>query len=222
MPLEGEYEPSSWDWVREQVEEFEASGGQRANTFADTGLPIIVMTNRGNKKRPKLRKTPLMRVEHEGEYALIASVGGAPQNPVWYHNLKADPQVTVQDGAEVIDAVAEEVDGDERTAWWDRAVAAYSDYQVYQDATERRIPVFRHPPHPEQAGGERPGSVAQSATAPVQKSWITAGSADGPANMSKSDHADPGRWWGHWPTTSRARRSTRSSPRGWPGRCGAR
>ena len=83
-----------------------------------------------------------MRVEHEGEYALIASVGGAPQNPVWYHNLKADPQVTVQDGAEVIDAVAEEVEGDERAAWWDRAVAAYSDYQVYQDATERRIPVF--------------------------------------------------------------------------------
>ena len=139
MPLEGEYEPSSWDWVSEQVEEFEASGGQRANTFADTGLPIIVMTNRGNKSG-KLRKTPLMRVEHEGEYALIASVGGAPQNPVWYHNLKADPQVTVQDGAEVIDAVAEEVDGDERAAWWDRAVAAYSDYQVYQDATERRIP----------------------------------------------------------------------------------
>lgn len=141
MPLEGEYEPSSWDWVREQVAAFEASGGQEANTFADTGLPIIVMTNRGNKSG-KLRKTPLMRVEHEGAYALIASVGGAPQNPVWYHNLKADPQVTVQDGAEVIDAVAEEVEGDERAAWWDRAVAAYSDYQVYQDATERRIPVF--------------------------------------------------------------------------------
>lgn len=141
MPLEGEYEPSSWDWVREQVAAFEASGGQEANTFADTGLPIIVMTNRGNKSG-KLRKTPLMRVEHEGEYALIASVGGAPQNPVWYYNLKADPQVTVQDGAEVIDAVAEEVEGDERAAWWDRAVAAYSDYQVYQDATERRIPVF--------------------------------------------------------------------------------
>jgi deazaflavin-dependent oxidoreductase (nitroreductase family) len=141
MPLEGEYEPSSWDWVREQVAAFEASGGQEANTFADTGLPIIVMTNRGNKSG-KLRKTPLMRVEHEGAYALIASVGGAPQNPVWYHNLKADPQVTVQDGGEVIDAVAEEVEGDERAAWWDRAVAAYSDYQVYQDATERRIPVF--------------------------------------------------------------------------------
>ena len=125
--------PGSWDWVREQVEEFEASGGQRANACADAGLPIIVMTNRGNKSG-KLRKTPLMRVEHGGEYALIASVGGAPQNPVWYHNLKADPQVTVQDGAEVIDAVAEEVEGDERAAWWDRAVAAYSDYQVYQDA----------------------------------------------------------------------------------------
>ncbi|MCB1002911.1 MAG: nitroreductase family deazaflavin-dependent oxidoreductase [Acidimicrobiales bacterium] len=141
MPLEGEYEPSSWDWVREQVEEFEASGGERANTFADTGLPIIVMTNRGHKSG-KLRKTPLMRVEHGGEYALIASVGGAPSNPGWYHNVKADPHVTVQDGAEVIDAVAEEVDGDERAAWWDRAVAAYSDYQTYQDATERRIPMF--------------------------------------------------------------------------------
>lgn len=141
MPLEGEYEPSSWDWVREQVEEFEASGGQQANTFADTGLPIIVMTNRGHKSG-KLRKTPLMRVEHEGEYALIASVGGSPTNPGWYHNLLADPHVTVQDGAEVIDAVAEQVEGDERAVWWDRAVAAYSDYQTYQDATERRIPVF--------------------------------------------------------------------------------
>lgn len=141
MPLEGEYEPSSWDWVREQVEEFEASGGERANTFADTGLPIIVMTNRGHKSG-KLRKTPLMRVEHEGEYALIASVGGSPTNPGWYHNLLADPHVTVQDGAEVIDAVAEQVEGDERAVWWDRAVAAYADYQTYQDATERRIPVF--------------------------------------------------------------------------------
>lgn len=141
MPLEGEYEPSSWDWVREQVEEFEASGGQRANTFADTGLPIIVMTNRGHKSG-KLRKTPLMRVEHDGEYALIASVGGSPTNPGWYHNLVADPHVTIQDGAEVIDAVAEQVEGDERAAWWDRAVAAYADYQTYQDATERRIPVF--------------------------------------------------------------------------------
>lgn len=141
MVLEGDYEPSSWDWVREQVEEFEASGGQRANTFADTGLPIIVMTSRGNKSG-KLRKTPLMRVEHGGDYALIASQGGAPTNPFWYHNLKADPAVVIQDGADVFDAEAHEVDGDERAAWWDRAVAAYADYQVYQDATERRIPVF--------------------------------------------------------------------------------
>ena len=141
MPIEGEYEPSSWDWVREQVAAYEASGGEQANTLLDTGLPIVVVTTRGNKSG-KVRKMALMRVEHEGEYALIASVGGAPQNPVWYHNLKADPQITVQDGAEVIDAVAEEVEGDERDAWWERAVAAYSDYQVYQDATERRIPVF--------------------------------------------------------------------------------
>ena len=141
MPITGEYEPSTSAWVADQVAEYEASGGTRAATLMDTGIPVIIVTMLGARSG-KVRKIGLMRVEHEGEYALIASVGGAPQNPVWYHNLKADPQVTVQDGAEVIDAVAEEVEGDERAAWWDRAVAAYSDYQVYQDATERRIPVF--------------------------------------------------------------------------------
>ena len=142
MPLEGEYEPSTWDWVREQVAEYEASGGQRANTLLDTGLPIIIVTTRGNKSG-KLRKTALMRVEHEGEYALVASMGGAPKHPVWYFNLQADPTaVMIQDGPEPFDAVVREVDGEERDAWWERAVAAYPPYAEYQERTERRIPVF--------------------------------------------------------------------------------
>ena len=141
MPLEGEYEPSSWDWVREQVEEFEASGGERANTFADTGLPIIVMTNRGHKSG-KLRKTPLMRVEHDGEYAVVASLGGAPKHPVWYHNVKANPRVELQDGTESGDYEAREVFGGEKALWWERAVAAWPDYAEYQKKTDRQIPVF--------------------------------------------------------------------------------
>jgi F420H(2)-dependent quinone reductase len=142
MPLEGEYEPSTWDWVREQVAEYEASGGQRASTLLDTGLPIIIVTTRGNKSG-KLRKTALMRVEHDGEYALVASMGGAPKHPVWYFNLKADPTaVMIQDGPEPFDAVAREVEGEERDVWWERAVAAYPPYAEYQERTERRIPVF--------------------------------------------------------------------------------
>ena len=142
MPLEGEYVPSPWGWVREQVESYESSGGQRANTFLDTGLPVVIVTTRGNKSGT-LRKTPLMRVEHGGEYALVASMGGAPKNPVWYHNLKADPHaVTIQDGAEPFDADVREVTGDERAAWWERAVAAYPPYAEYQTKTERQIPVF--------------------------------------------------------------------------------
>ena len=142
MPLEGEYEPSPWEWVREQVERYEASGGREANTLRDTGLPIIIVTTRGNKSG-KLRKTPLMRVEHEGEYALIASMGGAPKHPVWYFNLKADPEaVTIQDGPAPFDAVVREVDGDQRAAWWDRAVALFPPYAEYQQKTERKIPLF--------------------------------------------------------------------------------
>ena len=142
MPLEGEYEPSPWDWVREQVEEYEASGGERANTLRDTGLPVIIVTTRGNKTG-KLRKTALMRVEHDGEYALVASVGGAPKHPVWYHNLKADPEaVMIQDGPEPFDARVREVNGQERDEWWERAVAAYPPYAEYQERTERQIPVF--------------------------------------------------------------------------------
>ena len=141
-PLEGEYEPSPYGWVREQVAEYEASGGRRANTLRDTGLPIVVVTTRGNKSG-KLRKTPLMRVEHGGEYALVASQGGLPRHPVWYHNLKADPEaVTIQDGPEPFDVRVRELTGDERAAWWDRAVAAYPPYADYQERTERQIPVF--------------------------------------------------------------------------------
>ena len=142
MPLEGEYEPSSWDWVREQVAEYEASNGERANTLRDTGLPIVVMTMRGAKSG-KLRKIPVMRVEHDGEYAIVASVGGAPNHPGWYHNLVADPTaLMIQDGPEPRDYVAREVSGAEREEWWARAVEAYPPYAEYQERTERVIPVF--------------------------------------------------------------------------------
>ena len=142
MPLSGEYEPSPQQWVRDQVEQYERSGGREANTLADTGLPIVLFTTRGNKSG-KLRKTPLMRVEHEGSYAMVASQGGAPKHPVWYFNLKADPTaLVVQDGPEPFDAVAREVTGQERAEWWERAVAAYPPYAEYQQKTEREIPVF--------------------------------------------------------------------------------
>ncbi len=142
MPLEGEYEPSPAEWVRDQVAEYESSGGERANTLRDTGLPIIVVTTRGNKSR-HLRKNPVMRVEHDGEYALVASKGGAPTNPVWYHNLVADPTaVVIQDGPEPFDAVVRQVTGEEKATWWARAVAAYPPYADYQAATTREIPVF--------------------------------------------------------------------------------
>jgi deazaflavin-dependent oxidoreductase (nitroreductase family) len=142
MPLHGDYEPSPAKWVRDQVAEYEESGGQRANTLRDTGLPIIVMTTRGSRSG-KLRKIPLMRVEHDGEYALVASVGGAPEHPVWYHNLVADPTaVTIQDGPEPFDAVVRLVEGDERAVWWERAVAAFPPYAGYQQRTDRTIPVF--------------------------------------------------------------------------------
>ena len=141
-PIEGEYEPSPWQWVRDQVETYERTGGREANTLGDTGLPVIILTTRGNKTG-KVRKTPLMRVEHDGEYALVASVGGAPKHPVWYFNLKSDPQsVTMQDGPEPFPVEVRELQGDERTLWWDRAVAAYAPYADYQERTKRVIPVF--------------------------------------------------------------------------------
>src|SRR5689334_11212511 len=122
MPLEGEYEPSPVGWVRDQVERYEASGGREATTLRDTGMPVVIVTNRGVKSG-KLRKTPLMRVEHEGAYAAIGSQGGAPQDPVWVANLKADPLVELRDGEQVWDMRARLVTGDERAAWWTRAVA---------------------------------------------------------------------------------------------------
>jgi deazaflavin-dependent oxidoreductase (nitroreductase family) len=141
MPLQGEYEPSPWDWVREQVEVYERTGGTEATTLRDTGLPIIVVTTVGNKSG-KIRKTALMRVEHGGEYALVGSMGGAPKHPVWVHNLRANPTVTIQDGPEPFDATVRELDSEERDVWWKRAVEAYPPYAEYQERTERRIPVF--------------------------------------------------------------------------------
>src|SRR5437879_3004175 len=142
MALEGEYAPSTRDWVREQVEAYEASGGQRASTLRDTGLPVVIVTARGNKSG-KVRKIALMRVEHDGEYALVGSVGGAPKHPVWVYNLRANPnEVELQDGAEPFPVGVREVEGDERRAWWARAVAAFPPYAEYQQRTERRIPVF--------------------------------------------------------------------------------
>jgi deazaflavin-dependent oxidoreductase (nitroreductase family) len=142
MSVQGDYEPSPWDWVRNQVEEYEASGGARANTLRDTGLPVIIVTTKGNKSG-KVRKFALMKVEHDGEYALVASMGGAPKNPVWYNNLKADPtSVAIQDGPEPFDADVREVTGDEKAKWWERAVAAFPPYAEYQQKTDREIPVF--------------------------------------------------------------------------------
>ncbi len=142
MPLEGEYEPSPVSWVREQVERYERTGGREANTLRDTGLPIVLFTFRG-RHSGKLRKVPLMRVEHDGRYAMVASQGGSPTHPAWYHNVKADPDaVSVQDGATVIDGHARELNGSERQEWWDRAVAAFPPYAAYQRRTARIIPVF--------------------------------------------------------------------------------
>jgi deazaflavin-dependent oxidoreductase (nitroreductase family) len=142
MTLQGEYEPSRAQWVRDQVEAYERTGGREANTLRDTGLPVIIVTMRGNKSG-KVRKIGLMRVEHDGEYALVASYGGAPKHPVWYHNLVAHPEeVTIQDGPEPFEARVREVSGPERDAWWQRAVAAYPPYAEYQKRTDREIPVF--------------------------------------------------------------------------------
>jgi len=142
MPLTGEYEPSPWEWVRDQVEAYERSGGTEANADRDHGWPFVVVTTRGAKSG-KIRKFGLMRVEHDGEYALVASLGGAPENPLWYANIKADPQaLMIQDGATPHDFVAHELAGDEYAIWWERAVAAYPPYAEYQKKTTRKIPVF--------------------------------------------------------------------------------
>jgi deazaflavin-dependent oxidoreductase (nitroreductase family) len=142
MTLKGTYEPSPSSWVRDQVERYERTGGREANTLRDTGLPVIIVTTRGNKTG-NVRKMALMRVEHDGEYALVASMGGAPKHPVWYHNLVAHPNdVVIQDGPEPFDATVREVTGAERDEWWKRAVAAYPPYAEYQERTDRTIPVL--------------------------------------------------------------------------------
>jgi len=142
MTIEGDYVPSPSDWVREQVEAYERSGGTEANTLRDTGIPVIIVTMRG-ASTGAVRKIALMRVEHEGEYALVASMGGAPTNPVWYKNLVANPtEVLIQDGPAPFPVTVREVTGDERALWWDRSVAVYPSYAEYQEKTERIIPVL--------------------------------------------------------------------------------
>jgi F420H(2)-dependent quinone reductase len=139
MPLSGEYEPSPWDWSREQADKYAESGGAEAADMK--GMPIILLTTVG-AKTGKLRKTPLMRVEHGGEYAVVASLGGAPKNPVWYYNIAKNPRVELQDGSVTRDYDSREVFGDEKATWWERAVEAYPDYADYQTKTDRQIPVF--------------------------------------------------------------------------------
>jgi F420H(2)-dependent quinone reductase len=142
MPLTGEYEPSPRKWVREQVERYEATDGREANTLLGTHRPVVILTTRG-RKSGKIRKFALMRVEHDGEYALVGSVGGAAKHPEWYRNLKADPDaLMVQDGAARFDATARELQGEERAIWWQRAVEAYPTYAKYQERTDRQIPVM--------------------------------------------------------------------------------
>ena len=141
MAIDGEYVPSPAGWVRDQVAEYESSGGTRGTTLRDTGLPVVIVTNVGASSG-KVRKTPVMRVEHEGRYAMVASKGGAPEHPVWYYNLRAHPLVELQDGPRKQDMAAREVGGEERAQWWDRAVAAFPPYAEYQQKTTRQIPVF--------------------------------------------------------------------------------
>ena len=139
MPLSGEYEPSTSDWARENAEKYIESGGTDGTELQ--GRPVILLTSIG-AKTGKIRKTPLMRVEHAGEYAIVASLGGAPKNPVWYYNVKAHPQVELQDGATTKDYEAREVFGHEKATWWERAVEAWPDYANYQTKTDRQIPLF--------------------------------------------------------------------------------
>ncbi|AOW94703.1 nitroreductase [Rhodococcus sp. WMMA185] len=139
MPLTGEYEPGSLKWSADQANLIESTDGAEGTTLA--GMPVVLLTTRGVKSG-KLRKIPLMRVEHEGTYAIVASLGGAPNNPAWYHNVKAEPLVELRDGAVKQDMVAREVTGAEKAVWWERAVAVYPDYADYQKKTDRQIPVF--------------------------------------------------------------------------------
>lgn len=141
MAFSGEYEPSPEKWVRDQVEAYEASGGSRANTLRDTGMPVVIVTSVGASSG-KVRKAPLMRVEYGGRYALVASQGGAPKHPTWYFNLLSHPQIELQDGPVPQPMTVRLLDGDEKAEWWERAVAAFPNYAVYQARTDREIPVF--------------------------------------------------------------------------------
>jgi deazaflavin-dependent oxidoreductase (nitroreductase family) len=141
MPLIGEYEPSTQKWVRDQVEQYESSGGTEGTTLRDTGWPVIILTTTGARSG-RIRKTALMRVEHDGAYAVVASLGGAPKHPVWYFNVVADPHVELQDGPVRQDMTAREITGAEKAIWWELAVAAYPPYAEYQEKTDREIPVF--------------------------------------------------------------------------------
>lgn len=141
MPLTGEYVPSPEKWVRDQVELYESSGGTEGTTLRDTGLPVVVVTSLGARSG-KIRKTPLMRVEHEGAYALVASQGGAPVHPTWYHNVTQHPLIELQDGPVRQDMTVREVTGEEKAVWWDRAVAAFPNYAEYQRRTDREIPLL--------------------------------------------------------------------------------
>jgi len=141
MPLHGDYEPSSRGWVREQVETYESSGGTQGLTLRDTGLPVVVVTSLGASSG-KLRKNPLMRVEHAGRYLAVGSQGGAPTDPHWVRNLREHPTVELQDGTNKWEMTARELSGDERSQWWDRAVEAFPSYADYQKKTERLIPIF--------------------------------------------------------------------------------
>jgi F420H(2)-dependent quinone reductase len=138
MALEGDYKPSAWGPVAEQVALYEATDGKEGDTLE--GKPVVILTTRG-RHSGALRKSPLMRVEHDGRYVVVASMGGAPQHPVWYLNLLADPHVTLQDGAEVMELRARTATPEERTQWWPRAAAAWPPYDEYQTKTEREIPV---------------------------------------------------------------------------------
>jgi deazaflavin-dependent oxidoreductase (nitroreductase family) len=141
MALEGTYVPSQQQWVRDQVKEFEASGGARANTLRRTGDPIVVITSVGARSGT-LRKNPVMRVERDGRYVAIASLGGAPRNPEWYHNFLAHPEVELQDGPERHTYAVRLLSGEERAEWWDYAVRTWPTYGEYQKKTDREIPVF--------------------------------------------------------------------------------
>ncbi len=146
MPLTGEYQPSTQQWVRDQVELYESSGGTEGTTMR--GMPVVLLTMRGATSG-LLRKVPLMRVEHEGRYAAVASQGGAPTDPLWYANLLAHPRIELQDGRSKGDYVAREVLGHEKEQWWERAVAAFPDYADYQRKTDRAIPVLVLEPAPD-------------------------------------------------------------------------